>query len=116
MLTPLAPAVASLGVARRKLGRLRGRGLQRRNARLLRAAPLCDACRRVGRVREAVEVDHIMALADGGSDRDEANLQTLCREHHDEKSAAEAAARARGDAPAAWSAPARDDDSRFVLA
>ena len=38
-------------------------------------------------VTVGLEVDHVVALADGGSNR-AANLITLCREHHARKSAA----------------------------
>jgi len=37
-------------------------------------------------VTAGLEVDHVVALADGGSNR-AANLTTLCREHHRRKSA-----------------------------
>ena len=38
-------------------------------------------------VTAGLEVDHVVALADGGLNR-AANLTTLCREHHRRKSAA----------------------------
>ncbi len=37
-------------------------------------------------VTAGLEVDHVVALADGGSNR-AVNLTTLCREHHRRKSA-----------------------------
>ena len=44
----------------------------------------CRACRRRFRVR-ALEVDHIVEIARGGPPLDPANLQTLCRDCHREK-------------------------------
>jgi 5-methylcytosine-specific restriction endonuclease McrA len=35
---------------------------------------------------DQLEVDHIIEVADGGSLYDHANLQTLCHQHHEEKS------------------------------
>lgn len=73
--------------------RQRGRPWQRRRADWLSEHPLCAHCKAEGRVRAGSEVDHVVPLADGGAD-DEANLQTLCPEHHAAKTAREAAARA----------------------
>ena len=50
----------------------------------LMAHPLCDECRRVGRLTPATEVHHIIAVQDGGSDADE-NLQALCKPCHSKK-------------------------------
>jgi 5-methylcytosine-specific restriction protein A len=61
--------------------RLRGRALQRRNARVLREQPLCRRCAAQGRTTAATQVDHIVALARGGTD-DHDNLQGLCSECH----------------------------------
>lgn len=56
-----------------------GRAWPRIRAAHLRAEPGCRACGQA-----AVTVDHILAKAFGGTD-DEANLQSLCRRHADEK-------------------------------
>ena len=45
----------------------------------------CRACGRAGRM----EVDHVVPLRAGGDPYDPGNLQTLCRECHIDKSAAE---------------------------
>jgi 5-methylcytosine-specific restriction endonuclease McrA len=47
----------------------------------------CRACRRRCRVAE-LEVDHIVEIARGGAPLDPANLQTLCRRCHREKTRA----------------------------
>jgi 5-methylcytosine-specific restriction protein A len=76
--------------------RLRGRAAVERRARWLRLHPLCEQCESVGRVTAADVVDHRIPLWKGGAD-DESNLQSLCQTpHHDEKTKAEAAERARG--------------------
>ena len=76
--------------------RLRGRAAVNRRTRWLQAHPLCVDCEREGRVTAGQVVDHIVPLWKGGSDDYEANGQTLCITHHDAKTAAEAAERARG--------------------
>ncbi|MCR5864663.1 HNH endonuclease [Aquincola sp. J276] len=60
---------------------------------LQRDAGICQACL-PGAVHAGTEVDHRVPKAEGGSD-DDANLQTICRAAHQEKTAAEAA-RGRG--------------------
>lgn len=60
---------------------------------LRRDGGLCQCCKRAGRVSIATQVDHIQALADGGTD-DDANLEGICEPCHVEKTAAEAARRA----------------------
>jgi 5-methylcytosine-specific restriction protein A len=53
-------------------------------------------CEQEGRVTAADVVDHVIPLWEGGKDSD-SNLQSLCQTpHHDAKSKAEAAERARG--------------------
>lgn len=64
--------------------RVRGRALQALRSRLLRAKPLCVMCDAQGRVRAATELDHVVALVNGGTN-DESNLQGLCAECHDIK-------------------------------
>ena len=50
--------------------------------------PLCAECESAGRLTPATEVHHIVAVADGGSDRDE-NLQPLCKSCHSRKTSEE---------------------------
>lgn len=66
--------------------RLRGRKGVERRKRWLDANPLCVECARADRVTAATVPDHIVALVNGGVD-DETNLQSLCDEHHREKTA-----------------------------
>lgn len=71
---------------------LTGRPWRRLRERvLIRDRYLCQACLRQQRVTVATEVDHIRALADGGAERDMANLQSLCRKCHSLKTALEGA-------------------------
>lgn len=66
--------------------RLRGRkGVQRRK-RWLEDNPLCVECAKADRVTAATVPDHIVALVNGGAD-DETNLQSLCADHHRDKTA-----------------------------
>lgn len=60
--------------------RIRGRARQRINARVLSANPLCVMCQSKGKVTVAVEVDHIIALTNGGVEdaNDDSNRQGLC--------------------------------------
>lgn len=51
--------------------------------------PSCRVCA----TEEHLTVDHITEVADGGALYDDSNLQTLCQEHHEEKSAAAKALR-----------------------
>jgi 5-methylcytosine-specific restriction protein A len=67
-------------------------GVKERNAVRARDNWLCQACFRQGVIRLGADVDHIHPLHLGGSD-DPSNKELLCREHHDEKSAREAAGR-----------------------
>ena len=55
--------------------------------------PYCETCRAKGVVMPSAEVDHIVALADGGSFWDESNWQQLCEICHDEKTPQENTAR-----------------------
>ncbi|SDW94603.1 HNH endonuclease [Lysobacter enzymogenes] len=50
----------------------------------------CDECQAQGRLLLAHEVDHVVPLAEGGSD-DESNLRAINRDCHAAKSAADAA-------------------------
>ena len=58
---------------------------------VLRESEGCVDCARRGARVEAVEVDHIVPVAMGGTD-DWENLQPLCAAHHRLKSARDAAA------------------------
>lgn len=66
--------------------RLRGRAGVERRRRWLEAHPLCVECQKAGKVTAATTPDHIVALVNGGEDT-EANLQSLCDEHHRQKTA-----------------------------
>ncbi|KRD71436.1 HNH endonuclease signature motif containing protein [Lysobacter sp. Root96] len=50
----------------------------------------CEECKETGRPTAANEVDHIVPLAEGGTD-DPSNLRAINREHHKAKTRAEAA-------------------------
>ena len=58
--------------------------------------PLCVECKKIGRTSLATILDHVVPLIDGGRD-DESNYQSLCVDHHDAKTAAEATARGRSE-------------------
>ena len=47
----------------------------------MRRHPLCEMCRREGRVTAAAEVHHIVPLSAGGT-HDESNLMALCKPCH----------------------------------
>lgn len=72
--------------------RLSGRALQRARAELFAREPLCAECRRATppRVTLAVWRDHIVPVAEGGSD-DDSNIQGLCDDCHRAKTARESA-------------------------
>jgi len=61
--------------------RQRGRALQRIRRRWFALHPLCVLCKAEGRVRLATELDHIIAIVNGGAD-DDSNRQGLCFDHH----------------------------------
>ena len=52
--------------------------------RQLSREPNCRVCG-----EKATAVDHIIAIAQGGADLDPANLQSLCRRHHNSKTTSE---------------------------
>jgi 5-methylcytosine-specific restriction protein A len=66
--------------------RIRGRQLQTLRRRLFLTNPLCVLCERAGRLSVASELDHIVALVNGGGNGDE-NLQGLCASCHLDKTA-----------------------------
>lgn len=92
----LAPHLTTLVASLRTLGapgstlRVRGRPWRRLRARILAAQPLCVHCERAGRVTLATELDHRVPLSQGGTD-DPANLDPICSDCHQAKTAAEAA-------------------------
>lgn len=69
--------------------RVRGRRLQRLREHLFSHEPLCRVCYAAGRFALAAVRDHIVPLAEGGTD-DETNIQPLCQDCSDEKTRAEA--------------------------
>ena len=64
--------------------RIRGRALQALRRRLLSNSPMCASCKE----SVATELDHVIALANGGSN-DDSNLQGLCASCHETKTAAD---------------------------
>lgn len=94
-LTTLKSKLATLPqrlIAPANADRLRGRAAVGRRRRIM----LRDgcACRGCGRITTDGQADHIVPLHVGGADADE-NLQWLCIQCHDAKTAREAAGRAR---------------------
>ena len=74
--------------------RTRGRAWMERRARVMRRdCGMCQECRRKGWLTAAVACDHRIPLWEGGTDDDD-NLQALCKDCHDAKTAQEAARRA----------------------
>lgn len=69
--------------------RLRGRKLQRARQALFAEEPLCRPCRKAGRLVVATIRDHIIPIAEGGTDEPE-NTQPLCQGCSDVKTRAEA--------------------------
>lgn len=61
--------------------RLRGRQLQTRRAMHRDRNPWCVECLKRGDYVPWVELDHVIALTNGGTDTDD-NLQGLCAPHH----------------------------------
>jgi len=57
--------------------------------------PLCQPCERNGKLAIALEVDHITPIRNHGDKIDRKNLQSICRECHRKKSAAECQAYSR---------------------
>lgn len=55
--------------------------------------PICKKCEEKDILKEAVQVDHIIPLEEGGEPYDPSNLQSLCFRCHVLKSASETRAR-----------------------
>lgn len=64
--------------------RIRGRKLQEIRRRHFENYPLCVMCEKEGRITLATELDHIIALCNGGTN-DDSNYQGLCESCHKEK-------------------------------
>lgn len=64
--------------------RIRGRRLQAIREAHFRQHPLCVHCLAQGRVSAATDLDHVVALINGGGDT-EANRQGLCHACHETK-------------------------------
>ena len=79
-----------------------GGGWQRIRARQLAEQPLCEACRRKGRLTPAREVHHIIPLTAGGT-HEQANLMSLCKPCHSRITLAESRQR-----------PSREGDVRYL--
>lgn len=77
--------------------RLRGRPGQRLRQQVKSEEPLCRECTAKGLVAATEEVDHIIPLADGGTN-DRENMQGLCGACHRAKTQREQAARRGGGA------------------
>jgi len=94
-LTPISPSKLS-GITPKPISIDRKRGsagvLDRMRIRQ-RDQGLCVECVKRGTPGPGWLVDHIIPLWEGGSD-DDSNKQTLCKQHHDEKTAEEAKRRA----------------------
>ena len=75
--------------------RTKGRRWRELRALVLRARPLCVYCQARGILTEATEVDHRVALVNGGSDAFE-NLDPVCRDCHAIKTRADLGQRTSG--------------------
>lgn len=62
---------------------------QKARLKHLQQHPLCVECTKLGRTTEATIVDHIQPVRLGGEMWDETNYQSLCKPHHQAKSAKE---------------------------
>lgn len=69
--------------------RIRGTHLQRLRRQLFERQPLCVECDKVGRVSIATIRDHIIPIAEGGTEA-EANTQALCQSCNETKRKQEA--------------------------
>jgi 5-methylcytosine-specific restriction protein A len=74
------------------IDRIRGRALQKIRANHFTIEPLCVVCKAAGRVSVATELDHVVALTNGGDDFDrryqvQPNGSGLCVDCHARKTA-----------------------------
>lgn len=60
-----------------------GRAWKRIRDRHIAEQPLCEMCKKQGRIIPAEEVHHIKPLSQGGT-HDDGNLMSLCKECHSE--------------------------------
>lgn len=94
-LKTLKPRLATLDTRRAQTvastARTRGsKWMAIRDLILRRDAGLCQPCMQAGRLTPAVQVDHKLPLAQGGTD-DQSNLQAICAACHRRKSVDELA-------------------------
>ena len=68
--------------------RIRGRQLQAIRKRHFDANPLCVLCLAKGRLSPATDLDHTIALVNGGTNAD-SNYQCLCKDCHQDKTASD---------------------------
>jgi 5-methylcytosine-specific restriction endonuclease McrA len=47
--------------------------------------PICEVCKKMGRVTTANQVDHVVSMEEGGAAFDLDNLMSLCQRHHSRK-------------------------------
>jgi 5-methylcytosine-specific restriction protein A len=73
-------------VTRNNHGRIQGRAGQKLRERRLAAQPLCEDCLDKGLTTEAKTPDHILPLAQGGTDTDD-NIRCLCQPCHAKRTA-----------------------------
>jgi len=74
---------------RKEVPRIRGGKLIKLRKELFDRSPLCATCERLGRVTVATIRDHIVPLAEGGTE-DDSNTQPLCWNCNEVKRIAEA--------------------------
>jgi 5-methylcytosine-specific restriction protein A len=67
-------------------GRIQGRAGMELRKRRLAAQPLCEDCLDQGKITEAKTPDHIIPLAQGGTDTDD-NIRCLCQPCHEKRTA-----------------------------
>lgn len=58
-----------------------GRAWKRIRDRFIKAHPLCEECKKAGRLMPAEEVHHVIPISQGGTN-DERNLMALCKACH----------------------------------
>lgn len=82
----LGRRIAAVTVSRRVYNSKRW---QRLRLSFLADSPLCVLCRAAGFTVGAVDVDHVVPIADGGDPWDRRNLQGLCKACHSRKTRAD---------------------------